>query len=126
LEAGVQRGPNDHGIVVVLEPVDERRTRAPKRPENVPEWRDVVIRVVRATVVEVGHRQPFRAALEITEALGPQGFEIQQMPGVFLDGPALADACGQRRRLNVPQTLLEPSRRATNVRENQRVRSVIR
>lgn len=64
-------------------------------------------------ILQIGGRELFFAVDEIVNALGPKGFEIEQMTGLLLGGPFFAAACDEAMGRYAAQEFFEARGSAT-------------
>jgi len=110
-EAGVNGGPLNGGLI---EGVDAGDESSPLRPEFVEKFADrpvVVMRLVGLPIGEIGIPQTGLSGEYVFHTAEPQGFEIEEVSDVFLNGPSAArtmpEAVGRQR----PDQFIQPGGR---------------
>jgi len=98
------------------EPLQPRHKGHPRRAEagkqRVKGLR-IVGRLVRLAVAEVGRPKRGCFLEEIIEAPSPEGFEVEQMTHIFLDGPRSGELLNETLRRDAPGPFHEARGRAT-------------
>lgn len=68
-----------------------------------------MIRFVGFAILKIGGREFFLGMDEVVDALAPKRFEIEQMAGLFLDGPFFAASRGEAIGRDAEQEFFEAS-----------------
>ncbi len=83
----MEGGTGEVGSGHVREPIDDGVAGGAEVVEDFGDRAIVVGGFVRFSVLEIGGMQLGGAGVVIVETLVPERFEVEEMAGVFLDGP---------------------------------------
>src|SRR6266498_2959461 len=92
IQARMQRHPLHKRFIVGAQSTDELHPLFAKRGEYILNGVRVIICVMRFTILHVSGPERFAFSREIIEATHSQAFEVEQMPGLFLNRPLVTVA----------------------------------
>ncbi len=88
LEAGMARHARQLRSRPAGQPIDDFRSCSAKCGDQIAGVSIVVPGIVRPAVLEVGRVEDLAPLLEVVQAACPEVLEVEQVPGMFLHGPA--------------------------------------
>lgn len=88
-QSRVKRCSPDHRFVQCLRLPDQSGSLQPKFAQNAFDIPSIMIRLISLSVCKIRRLKCLSSSHKIFQPAHPQGFKIEQMAGIFLNGPLI-------------------------------------
>jgi len=119
-QARMEGRVRQRAVIHRLQPADERRPGLTEAGQQRGQGLAIVVGLMGPAVGEVSRGHLRLTGQEVLHPLPPQRLKVQQVPGVFLDGPGAAGAACERRGGQGLESLFQTGRRAAEALDDDR------